>query len=84
MQMIEKLEEISIDYKSQNHEALYRTAHAIKSMSANIGAEKVRSVSAHIELLARKAELEGIDNLISRLTEAYQEFLSVFELELLE
>ena len=40
-QMHEKLEEITKNMEEGDTEKIYRTAHAIKSMSANIGAEKL-------------------------------------------
>src|SRR5690606_3316552 len=45
-QMEEKLREIDRNIAACDDIAIYRTAHAIKSMSANIGAEKVRTISA--------------------------------------
>jgi CheY-like chemotaxis protein len=82
-QMVEKLDELSADYQSRNHDSLYRTAHAIKSMSANIGAEKVKNISSHIESLGRNGDLQGIEELIVNLGDAYQEFLDAFKTDVL-
>ena len=53
--MEDKLQEIQSSLLSQNSEVFYKSAHAIKSMSANIGAETVRAISAQLESL--KVEL---------------------------
>ncbi len=81
-QMSEKLEEIESDMKSGDPQALYRTAHAIKSMSANIGAEQVRQLSSSIEITGRAGSTEGIADEILLLGEAYKEFVKSFEAEL--
>ena len=81
-QMSEKLEEIESDLKSGDPQALYRTAHAIKSMSANIGAEQVRQLSSSIEITGRAGSTEGISNEILLLGQAYEEFVKSFEAEL--
>ncbi len=78
-QMEEKLRDIERDISSEDYVSLYRTAHAIKSMSANIGAHKVRSISAHIEELGRQNELSGLAEAINSLEQAYQEFLLEFD-----
>ena len=78
-QMDEKLIEIESNCAQGDAESLYRTAHAIKSMSANIGAEKVRSISAHIEMKGRSNELNGISASIEKLVESYSEFTANFK-----
>ena len=77
-QMQEKLAEISNDLKLGDSDKLYRTAHAIKSMSANIGAEKVRSISAEVEGLGRSGNIESVENSLLEITEAYEEFIKEF------
>ncbi len=52
-------------------------------MSANIGAERVKSVSSQIEALARKNEFSGIESLLSELRDAYKEFSDTFESDVL-
>ncbi|MEH6569657.1 MAG: response regulator, partial [Halioglobus sp.] len=82
-QMGEKLEDLSHEYQTENHELLYQTAHAIKSMSANIGAARVKSVSGTIEQLGRSGEMADMETLIPSLNAAYTEFLEAFEREIL-
>lgn len=81
-QMEEKLQDIEREFRSEDSVSIYRTAHAIKSMSANIGAHKVRTISALIERKGRENEVFDLQEAISTLTEAYQEFLVEFEIDL--
>lgn len=83
-QMIEKLTEIENNRRSGDGESLYRTAHAIKSMSANIGAEKVRSISAEIEVNGRSGVLENVIDEIDQLNIAYKEFIEEFRAEFVD
>jgi CheY-like chemotaxis protein/HPt (histidine-containing phosphotransfer) domain-containing protein/anti-sigma regulatory factor (Ser/Thr protein kinase) len=80
-QMNDKLCEINTHIESGDARSIYRTAHAIKSMSANIGAEKVRSISAQIEAAGRANNLENLDEFIEHLDYGYNEFISTFESE---
>ena len=77
-QMQEKLAEISNDLHSGDSDRLYRTAHAIKSMSANIGAEKVRLISAEVEGLGRSGNIASVENSLLEISEAYEEFVREF------
>ena len=77
-QMEEKLRDIEHEVRSDNSVSIYRTAHAIKSMSANIGAEKVRSLSAAIESKGRDNDIADLSESVVGLTQAYQEFLVEF------
>jgi signal transduction histidine kinase/ligand-binding sensor domain-containing protein/CheY-like chemotaxis protein/HPt (histidine-containing phosphotransfer) domain-containing protein len=77
-QMQEKLAEISNDLHSGDSDRLYRTAHAIKSMSANIGAEKVRLISAEVEGLGRSGNIASVENSLIEISEAYEEFVREF------
>ncbi len=83
-QMVEKLIEIEKNRQSGDSESLYRTAHAIKSMSANIGAEKVQAISAEIEANGRSAILDNMTDEIDRLNIAYQEFIEEFRIEFVD
>jgi signal transduction histidine kinase/ligand-binding sensor domain-containing protein/CheY-like chemotaxis protein len=78
-QMQEKLVEISDNINDRDTEKLYRTAHAIKSMSANIGAEKVRSISAQIEAAGKLGEISDDQISIVSLNSAFTEFVEEFE-----
>ena len=80
-QMNTKLTEINDSLKNREIDTLYRTAHAIKSMSANIGAEKVRSISAQIEGQAKDGKLEGVEKKLVTLSDAYEEFLKEFRMK---
>jgi signal transduction histidine kinase/ligand-binding sensor domain-containing protein/CheY-like chemotaxis protein/HPt (histidine-containing phosphotransfer) domain-containing protein len=77
-QMGEKLSELSANAEQKDSERLYRTAHAIKSMSANIGAERVRIISAGIEKNARNGILDNIDSSIEELRISYDDFVDAF------
>jgi signal transduction histidine kinase/ligand-binding sensor domain-containing protein/CheY-like chemotaxis protein/HPt (histidine-containing phosphotransfer) domain-containing protein len=81
-QMAEKLLEIESNLESEDIQALYLTAHAIKSMSANIGAEQVRRHSATIELAGRANSMDEIGDSVRLLREAYEEFFVAFKVEL--
>ncbi len=78
-QMQEKLIELRGHITNKDSEELYKTAHAIKSMSANMGAKEVRRVSSEMESTARNGSIEGVDDYFVKLTEAYAVFLEVFE-----
>ena len=80
-QMREKLSELFQDIKDENSDSIFRNAHAIKSMSANIGAERVRSISAKIEAFGKSGSLDGIEEYIDDLSDAYNEFIRMFRIE---
>ncbi len=85
-QMDEKLANIQTHIRAEDTESLYKTAHAIKSMSANIGAERIMNVSKTIEQLGRKGEIPANSESYELLKIAYSEFVGyfpqAFELEL--
>jgi len=83
-QMDEKLAQIKIQSKEGDSTTIYRIAHAIKSMSANIGAEKIRSISAQIELNGRNANISEISDDLSELDSAYLEFVDQFKSEFID
>jgi len=78
VQMEQKLQEISDNLEKGDSEKLYKTAHAIKSMSANIGAEKVRSISAEVEICGRAGKIINVPESILELSAAYEEFVEEF------
>jgi HPt (histidine-containing phosphotransfer) domain-containing protein len=78
-QMDDKLRQISCNLHDGDTENLSRTAHAIKSMSANIGAERVRSISALIESKGRKGDTSDGYEAIRMLQLAYTEFVEEFD-----
>jgi len=81
-QMDEKIRDIEEAIISQDCISIFRSAHAIKSMSANIGAEKVQLISFEIEKRGRQNELTGMTEVAAILKKAYLEFISEFEIEL--
>jgi CheY-like chemotaxis protein len=81
-QMENKLTEIEQNASHQDSISIFRAAHAIKSMSANIGAEKVRNISSQIEKKAREEDLSGLTEALKKLTQAYHEFVERFDAEL--
>ena len=83
-QMENKLREISCNLSEGDTENLFRTAHAIKSMSANIGAEKVRSISALIESKGREGDTSNSSEAIQMLKFAYAEFVEEFDQAFIE
>jgi signal transduction histidine kinase/ligand-binding sensor domain-containing protein/CheY-like chemotaxis protein len=83
-QMESKLAEIQGLFDISDTEELYKTAHAIKSMSANIGAKKVQKISAEIESVARSGSMQDLETKITALQAAYEQFLEIFQPELAE
>ncbi len=83
-QMDDKLRQISCNLHDGDTENLSRTAHAIKSMSANIGAERVRSISALIESKGRKGDTSDGYEAIRMLQLAYTEFVEEFDQAFIE
>src|SRR6056297_3142107 len=77
-QMLDKMIELEKNVQAQDSTSLYKTAHAMKSMSANIGAEKVRYICWDLENRGKQADLDNIDSKVSQLKAAYQEFLQEF------
>ena len=77
-QNIIKIPELKKHFLAGDTQSLYRSAHAIKSMSANIGAEKVRVISAEIEKNGKNNELVHIEDAIAILNNAYTEFIDQF------
>lgn len=81
-QMEESLREIRRHMKSQDTSSVYRTAHTIKSMSANIGAEKVKLISSQIEQQSKNSHFSGLESVIASLTQAYYEFIEELDIEI--
>ena len=74
-QMAEKIIELIESQSSGNSKSASTAAHAIKSMSANLGAEKVRLISVDIETCSKLGDLENLDSKIAKIEAAYREFL---------
>lgn len=78
-QMATKLDELERYSSEKDATSLYRTAHAIKSMSANVGAERIRTISSEIESKGREQEMAEIEKKVALLEDAYEEFLEEFK-----
>ncbi len=74
-----KLNELQDNISDGNFESAFKTAHAIKSMSANIGAEKVRAISASIEQSAKSGHTDEFIIEYKKLMAAVAEFETDFE-----
>ncbi len=83
-QMIGKLEELHSSINQMNYELIYQHSHAIKSMSANLGAEHVKEISAQIELEGRKKRGTALAELFNELESAYNQFVESFRSEVIE
>jgi signal transduction histidine kinase/ligand-binding sensor domain-containing protein/DNA-binding NarL/FixJ family response regulator/HPt (histidine-containing phosphotransfer) domain-containing protein len=82
-QMDEKLNELRTSMGTLQFEATYKAAHAIKSMSANIGANRVKRISSLIESDGKKNNPANFESKLSSLHYAYDEFVIEFEREYL-
>ncbi|MDO8862574.1 two-component regulator propeller domain-containing protein [Haliea sp. E1-2-M8] len=74
-QMNGKIVELAEAEMTRDAELASTVAHAIKSMSANLGAEKVRLISAEVEKKSRRGDLTDLDSKIEDIELAYKEFL---------
>ncbi len=77
-QMEEKLQELSQNIVKDNARQTFRTAKAIESMSASIGAKKVRLISSNLEAGCAAGELTDADQSIASLSDAFEEFVEHF------
>lgn len=82
-QMHTKTEELRKHIKDSDHGNTYKTAHAIKSMSANVGALKVQSISSKIEYEGKQEGNFELNPLLLELESAYDEFIIEFRQEYL-
>jgi CheY-like chemotaxis protein len=83
-QMNDKLRELEGFIKEDNSSDTYKAAHAIKSMSANMGAEQVKIFAARIEAIAKNENLEELNGDLEQLKESYKEFSEAFSPELFD
>jgi HPt (histidine-containing phosphotransfer) domain-containing protein len=83
-QMEEKLTELRGDTLHPDGTTIYRTAHAIRSMSTNVGAERVSIISSQIEKTSKANEFTGLTEAVAELTKAYQEFIEEFDSNVLK
>jgi HPt (histidine-containing phosphotransfer) domain-containing protein len=80
--MEEKLKELDQYFSDRDAISVYQTAHAIKSMSANIGANKVREIGVEIETMGRESDLDRAIGLRETLGASFREFVWYFEQEI--
>lgn len=73
-QFDDKLMELKSDLGRNDSASSYKSAHAIKSMSANIGAERVRHVAERMERFGRRGDTQSISDLLPELLSAKVEF----------
>ncbi|TGD74126.1 response regulator [Mangrovimicrobium sediminis] len=83
-QMAEKLLSMEVEVEQGDTYALAKTSHAIKSMSANLGATKVLSISAQIESKCKKGTDANYPIMYKSLKDAYEEFKDHFEMKVIE
>ena len=79
-QMSEKIEDLRNSLLKSDNKAIYSAAHAIKSMSSNMGAEQVRLISSHLEKSAKNNEIVPLDGEVEELEVANQEFLAAIKI----
>ncbi len=83
-QMEEKLTALRGDALHPDRTTIYRTAHGIRSMSANVGAERVSIISSQIEKSSKANDFTGLTDAVAQLTKAYQEFIEEFDSNVLK
>jgi len=75
-QMTQKIEQLRLAVKNQDASSIFSAAHAIKSMSSNLGAERVRVISLEIERLSKADSAQNLAREIVELELANEDFLS--------
>jgi CheY-like chemotaxis protein len=83
-QMEEKLTELRGNTLHPDGKIIYRTAHAIRSMSTNVGAERVNIISSQIEKKSKANEFTDLPDAVVELTKAYEEFVEEFDSSVLK
>ncbi len=83
LQMNEKVNQLLSEIVQRDYEALAKTAHAIKSMSANIGAIRIKSISESIEKGGKSSAELDYEDLANKLEFAYEEFRNTFDTTIL-
>ncbi len=82
-QMADKLSQLDLEISTQNYDNISKVSHAIKSMSANLGANKVQFLSSEIESDSKLRRACDYTARYSELTDAYSEFTEYFEKKIL-
>jgi signal transduction histidine kinase/ligand-binding sensor domain-containing protein/CheY-like chemotaxis protein/HPt (histidine-containing phosphotransfer) domain-containing protein len=83
-QMNEKMAELDTALRDNRDVPSYQVAHAIKSMSANIGARNVRALALRIEEQCKSGESFDKAEALTHLSQAYREFTETFQEDVLQ
>ena len=74
-----KIPELMASYQTQDIESVARIAHAIKSISGNVGAKKLRAQCKVIETAAVDSDLASCSSSIEQLESCYQKSISYLD-----
>ncbi|UJB72449.1 response regulator (plasmid) [Acaryochloris sp. 'Moss Beach'] len=66
----------------RNPELLSDAAHALKSASANLGAKQLSKLCAQAETLGQAGTMEGAEDIVFKVAQAYQTICTMFEAEI--
>jgi signal transduction histidine kinase/CheY-like chemotaxis protein/streptogramin lyase/HPt (histidine-containing phosphotransfer) domain-containing protein len=77
-QMESKLRQLQHYIKTRNAAEIAAASHAIKSMSANLGAKKVKEISDILEKKSKSGDLEKMDTTVKELIISYKEYTDNF------
>ena len=80
----ERIDKMQQAVDETNPEVLSDAAHALKSASANLGAKQLSGLCAKAETLGRGGEMEGAQETVSRIYQAYQTIQTIFEAEIVK
>jgi two-component system, sensor histidine kinase and response regulator len=73
----ERVRQITEGLERGEIELVERGSHSLKSSAANLGAERLRELSAEVEDLAHRGELLGVEALLTPLVDAHREACDV-------
>ena len=75
---VSSLEKLKSATEGKEKDSAVLNAHNIKSGSANLGAERMREISAGLEMAAKKEDFDTISVSLDNLQEAYKELSATF------
>lgn len=76
------LEKLKLSEKDNDLTCLYKTAHALKSSSANVGAMTLADLCKTLEVMARQGVMEGSTELVKAIEKEYYNATGQLQLEL--
>ncbi len=79
IQMTEKIKDLNIALRSESPEQTQSIAHAIKSMSANLGAKQVKNIASNIEICVKHGKKINLQKECADLETAYKTFTREFD-----